>query len=205
MYLIPLVLVLKLFFNVSDKFIYDSLISGCEDKEYYKNCVLNMLRSVHEETKMHTHEQCKAYIGKIFKIKFYELPSSLKDQEVCDYIVKNCLAIHLDDNEDKFNLFCFMTKKLFSFVEGKSLVEGVDGIMMQECLLGGHLYLQIIKEKLYSWLMLLRLIILRRAKAVATNKYNLNAREYIYLFSWFTIIFFIKCLLKEIKNFLQRK
>jgi len=38
-----------------------------------------------------------------------------------------------------------MLQKLFSVAQNKCLVEGADGIMMQELMLGGHLYLKVIK------------------------------------------------------------
>lgn len=34
-----------------------------------------------------------------------------------------------------------MAQKLFCMVAGKAAIEGVDGVMMQELLLGGHLYM----------------------------------------------------------------
>lgn len=94
---------------------------------------------------------------------------------------RHCIAIHLDDPMDKFNLLCFMTKKLFALAENKCALEGADAVMMQECLLGGHLYLQVIKEKLYSWLFNLRIAIVKRAKTVGNN-FSLNARNYNFIF-----------------------
>ncbi|XP_001606574.2 DNA-directed RNA polymerase I subunit RPA2 [Nasonia vitripennis] len=175
LYYVPLILMLKCLMNVSDKYIYNALTAGCDDDVYYKNCVLNMMRTVHEKD-LHSHEQCKAYIGKMFRIKFYELPVNATDIEVCDFIIKYCIAIHLDDPADKFHLLCFMTKKLFALADNKCAVEGADAVMVQECLLGGHLYLQVIKEKLYSWLMGLRSVIVRRAKNVGNN-FTLNVQE----------------------------
>lgn len=46
-----------------------------------------MLRAVHEQD-LHSHEQCKAYIGKIFRIKFFEMPADASDIDICDYIIK---------------------------------------------------------------------------------------------------------------------
>lgn len=70
-----------------------------------------------------------------------------------------------------------MTKKLFALANNKCAVEGADSVMMQECLLGGHLYLQVLKEKLSSWLVGLKFYILKRAKS-AGNRYTLNMRKY---------------------------
>lgn len=78
---------LKCLMNVSDKFIYNALTAGCDNDHYYQNCVLNMMRTIHEKD-LHTHEQCKTYMGKMFRIKFFELPANASDTEVCDFIIK---------------------------------------------------------------------------------------------------------------------
>ncbi|EFN88780.1 DNA-directed RNA polymerase I subunit RPA2 [Harpegnathos saltator] len=175
LYYVPLLLMLKCLIDITDVCIYNALIAGCEDDLYYKGCILNMLRAVHEEN-LHSHEQCKAYIGKIFRVKFFEAPPDATDIDICDYIIKHCVAIHLNKPADKFHLLVFMTKKLFTFANNKCAVEGADGVMMQECLLGGHLYLQVIKEKLISWLTSLKITILKRANS-AGNRYILTVQE----------------------------
>lgn len=175
LYYVPLILILKCLVDVSDIFIYNVLTAGCEYDLYYKGCILNMLRAVHEQG-LNNHEECKAYIGKMFRIKFFELPEDATDIDVCDFIIKHCIAIHLNNPLDKFYLLAFMTKKLFALANNKCAVEGADSVMMQECLLGGHLYLQVLKEKLYSWLTNLKMSILKRARS-AGNRYTLNVQE----------------------------
>lgn len=86
-YYVPLVMMLKCLIDVTDLYIYKALIAGHEDDVYYNNCIINMLRALHEEN-LHWHEQCKAYIGKIFRIKFTELPQDVSDIDVCNYIIK---------------------------------------------------------------------------------------------------------------------
>ncbi|KAF7272577.1 hypothetical protein GWI33_014650 [Rhynchophorus ferrugineus] len=155
LYYAPLCLLLKSLCNYTDQYIYQKLIKGFEDDLYYVDCCQNMLRLIHLE-KLHTHEDCKAYLGKMFRVKFYECPSWYTDIQVADLMLKKCILIHLDSNEDKFNLLVFMTQKLFKFAQDKCQIEGADAVMMQEVLQGGHLYLQIIKEKLQVWLSQLR-------------------------------------------------
>jgi DNA-directed RNA polymerase I subunit RPA2 len=46
-------------------------------------------------------------------------------------------------------------------------VEGADGLMMHELLLGGHLYLQLLKDKMQVWLHVLKSVILKKAKPAA--------------------------------------
>ena len=46
---------------------------------------------------------------------------------------------------DKFNLLVFMIRKLYALAGGKCATESADSAMNQEILLGGHLYLMILK------------------------------------------------------------
>lgn len=64
--------------------------------------------------------------------------------------------IHLDSFKDKLNLLVFMAKKLFALAHKKCAVEGVDSPMMQECLVGGHVYLQVLKDRIHGWMVGLR-------------------------------------------------
>lgn len=87
LYYVPLILMLKCLIDASDIFIYNALIAGREDDIWYKSCISNMLRSIHEQG-LHSHEDCKAYIGRMFRIKFFELPQDATDVDVCDFIIK---------------------------------------------------------------------------------------------------------------------
>ena len=53
-------------------------------------------------------------------------------------------------------MIVLMVKKLFSLVQDKCVVEGVDSVMMHEIVLGGHLYMQLLKEKLETWMVVLK-------------------------------------------------
>lgn len=121
-----------------------------------------MLRLIHEEN-LHTHEDCKTYLGAIFRVKIWELHKA-ENYEITDFILKQCVFIHLDKVEDKFNLLVFMTQKLYSFAQDKCKGEGVDAVMMQELLLGGHLYLQVLKDRLQGWLFGVRANLLKRVR-----------------------------------------
>lgn len=94
-----------------------------------------MLRELHLQ-KLHTQEDCKNYIGKIFRTRFLECPPWFTDVEVADTILKRCVLIHLDDAVDKFNLLVFMTQKLYCFVQDRCAAEKSDAVMMQEVLMG---------------------------------------------------------------------
>ncbi|CAH0563356.1 unnamed protein product [Brassicogethes aeneus] len=166
LYYAPLCLILKCFCDFSDQYIYQKLTHGFEEDLYYTDAVQNMLRGLHVEN-LHTHEECKAYLGKMFRIKFYECPEWWTDIEIGEFILNKCILIHLNSGEDKFNMLVFMTQKLFAFAQDKCKLEGADAVMMQELLLGGHLYLQIIKEKLQNWLTSLRYNIAKQSQSAS--------------------------------------
>lgn len=132
-----------------------------------------MLRNLHAEG-LHTHQSCKEYVGKMFRVKFSECPAWWTNKQVADFILKKCILIHLDKNEDKFNLLVVMTQKLFALAQDKCKPEGVDTTMMHELLLGGHLYLQVLKEKLQGWLHGLRISVMKRSQ---TGKFSMTQND----------------------------
>ncbi|XP_041985440.1 DNA-directed RNA polymerase I subunit RPA2 isoform X2 [Aricia agestis] len=66
---------------------------------------------------------------------------------------------------DKFHALVFMTQKLYDVVQNKCSVEGADAVMVQELQVGGHLYLQVLKDRLQTLLYIVRSNILKRAKS----------------------------------------
>jgi hypothetical protein len=77
------------------------------------------------------------------------VPEWYSHTEVCDYLMERCVAIHLDSPGEKFSMVGVMLKKLLTFVQKKCVVEGADSLMMHEIVLGGHLYLQLIKVRFF--------------------------------------------------------
>ena len=50
-----------------------------------------------------------------------------------------------------------MSRKLYAFKDGRCAEEGADNPMMHEVMLGGHLYLALLKERCEVWLRTLRI------------------------------------------------
>lgn len=153
---LPVMLLLKCLMCYTDEKIFNDLMAGYEEDLYYKNCLQNMLVELHKES-IHTHADCKNYLGQIFRQRYEKLPPWCTNDEVADYIMKHSILIHLDRHIDKYNLIVFMMKKLFQVVQGRNKSESADSVMMQELLLGGHLYQKIFKEFLENWMTNLKL------------------------------------------------
>nr|XP_022916838.1 DNA-directed RNA polymerase I subunit RPA2 [Onthophagus taurus] len=173
-YYIPLMLILKALVNYADHYIYSKLIEGYEEDLYYIECIQNMLRGLHQEG-YHNQSDCKKFIGGLFRVEVRECAPWFTDEEVTDYIIKRSILISLEEPKDKFDTLVFMTKKLFTFARSKCKVENNDAVMMQEVLLGGHLYLQVLKERILIWLRNLRYRILKKARE--TVNFNLGPSE----------------------------
>jgi DNA-directed RNA polymerase beta subunit len=82
---------------------------------------------------------------------------------------------------EKFHFLVFALQKLFSGVQGKCAPESPDHVMLQEVLMGGHLYLQLIKDKLANWLITLQYTILRKLK-LDTSMDTLKPSRALYVF-----------------------
>ena len=59
-------------------------------------------------------------------------------------------------------------------VQDRCVVEGVDSVMMHEIVLGGHLYLQLLKEKLELLTRSIKYRILEKAKDTKTGNFRLD-------------------------------
>ncbi|XP_026754215.2 DNA-directed RNA polymerase I subunit RPA2 [Galleria mellonella] len=174
MYYAPLVLIMKCLVDSPDHYIYRLLLSGKKDDLYYDNCIRNMLRELHEEG-LDTSSQCRSYMGRMFRQKLYELPPWTTDEEVTDFLLDRCILINLSNHEDKFYSLVFMAQKLYDVVQNKCKVEGADSVMVQEVLLGGHLYLQVLKERLQTTINVIKMQLMKKDNNA--KKLNINMAQ----------------------------
>ncbi|KAK3108488.1 hypothetical protein FSP39_008990 [Pinctada imbricata] len=157
MFFVPVVFILKSLQNVSDKYIFDQLVRGKEDDSFYKGCVVAMLRQLLPD-KLTSQSKVLEYIGKRFQVKM-GLPEWYTHKEVALFLLSH------------------MTRKLFAFAKGECAAESADNPMFQEVLLGGHLYLMVLKEKIENWLLSLKVSIIRTARTKALQEYHLGNAE----------------------------
>ncbi|KAH9510873.1 DNA-directed RNA polymerase I subunit RPA2 [Dermatophagoides farinae] len=147
---LPLILVLKVLCDASDQFIYNELIKTRENDNFFQSCIVNMLRLVQQE-KLYTSKQIKKYIGERVRVRF-EAPSWYTDEEITDNLFRECIAVHLNSNVDKFNLLVFMTRKLFAFVQRECAEEKPDNPMFHEIYQSGHIYFTLLLERFQVFL-----------------------------------------------------
>lgn len=160
---VPPIILLKALSNHTDEYIYQCLIAGRYARDqYFINGIQQMLRELHDKGGVHTNDEAREYLGELFRSRFADLHPWITNAEITEYMLNECVLIHLTDKESKFNLICFMIQKLYQCVQGHCKIENVDSVMMQEILLGGHLYQKVLKDRVENWLRQLKYTILKR-------------------------------------------
>ncbi|RKP17185.1 beta and beta-prime subunits of DNA dependent RNA-polymerase [Rozella allomycis CSF55] len=161
-YLIPWVLIAKALMHVNDKELYELLVQGDEKNTFLKERVEILLMSF-KKYNLYTKEQCLAYLGSKFRVVM-NVSHEISDEQVGEELLRDILFVHLNKNQDKLNLLCFMTKKLYSLVAGDITADNPDSPMNQEILLSGFLYLQYFKEKMNDYLRSLKMYVENEGK-----------------------------------------
>lgn len=162
-FFVPVILLMKALVDVTDHFIYQELTRGRETDSFYKGCIASMLRQV-QDGGLLKHSAILKYMGERFRVRLTGMPTWFTDVEAGVLLLRECICIHLSNNMDKFRLLVSMTRKLFSFVKGQCCAESADNPANQELLLGGHLYLIVLAEKMEGWLNSIRTWVERKAK-----------------------------------------
>jgi DNA-directed RNA polymerase I subunit RPA2 len=87
------------------------------------------------------------------------------------------IFVHLESNEDKFNLLMHMLRKLYAFAAGDCAHDNADAVMNHEILLTGHLFTTMVKEKLEEFLTAVKINIVKDLRTIS-SKVNLNDSNY---------------------------
>lgn len=166
-YFLPAVLLLRAWRNTTDREIYQLIVQGDNDNTFVTDRVEGMLRAWRNSemgSMANTREECTAHIGALFRTSV-DLPQSATDAEVGAHILRKVMFIHLDSDEAKFNLLIYMIRKVYGVASGEAMSENADSPSTQECLLPGHLYLQILKEKMQEWLQSVKINLIKDIRA----------------------------------------
>lgn len=160
LFFLPIGFALKALVAFSDYQIFQELIKGHEENSFYKSCVSEMLRVVLEEG-CSTRSEVLNYLGERFRVKV-NLPEWYTNEQCAEYLLNECICIHLKSDVEKFYLLCLMTRKLFTYAKQECMEENPDSIMCQELLTPGQLYLMLMKERLVAWLVSVKLALEKR-------------------------------------------
>ncbi|KAG5539242.1 hypothetical protein RHGRI_019713 [Rhododendron griersonianum] len=167
-YLLPVGVVLKALADTTDHELYVSL-TCCYNEKYKggKGCVgtplvgerVKIILDEVRDLSLFTRSQCLQHLGEHFQPVMDGLENT-SFSFVADAVLKDYIFVHLDNNQDKFNLLIFMLQKLFSLIDHTSAPDNPDSLQNQEVLLPGHLITIYLKEKLQEWLLKVRELLL---------------------------------------------
>ncbi|XDV50722.1 hypothetical protein PO909_019738 [Leuciscus waleckii] len=162
LFFLPLGFALKALVDFSDYQIYQELIKGREDNSFFKSCISEILRMVMDQG-CTTKAKVLSYLGERFRVKL-DLPEWFTHEQCAQFLLDECLCIHLKSNVEKFYVLCMMTRKLFSFAKQECMEENPDSLMFQEVLTPGQLYLMFLKEKMAGWLVSFKRVLEKKSE-----------------------------------------
>ena len=93
-----------------------------------------------------------AYIGSRFRYVIDGVTTDMSDVEAGRFLLERLICVHVPDFQDKYETLCLMIEKLYSVVAGECECDTLDSLSNQEVMLGGHLYGQLLADKLYDLL-----------------------------------------------------
>lgn len=145
---VPLLMVMRALVDFSEKKIFTRLVNGYEGKEkqFYQNSIISMMKLVRKHGIANDSDALE-HLGAKLK-KFQELPSWWSDADAGRSLVEQSIAIHLQDNEEKFNCLALMAQKLFALAKAECAIENEDNPMFHEVFTSGQIYFTLLMERI---------------------------------------------------------
>ena len=150
-FLIPIILILKALKNWTDRQIYERIVKGNFNQRQISDRVEAIL-AVGKDLNIYDSEQSKALIGSRFRVVLAGVTSEMSDIDAGDLFLTKYICIHTNNYDSKFDTLVLMIDKLYAAVADEIELDNLDSVAMQDVLLSGHLYLQILSEKLFDCL-----------------------------------------------------
>jgi len=136
----------------TDAYIYNRLVKGYFQNRQISDKVEVLLADGHK-LGLFSQEQCLAYLGSRLRTVLEGITVDMTDSDVGRFLLERILLVHCSNFKDKFNALALMVEKLYAFVAGECNSDNLDATSNQEVLLGGHVYAQLMGEKLYDLLL----------------------------------------------------
>lgn len=146
-FIIPLILILKSLIEAPDVLIYNRIVRGNNKNSKLRECV-EVLIAEGKKYGFSRRNQYLDLLGSRFRDLLGLTNVSESNEEVGKIFLKEYIMIHLKENNDKFNMLCMMAEKCYLLAFGDIKPENLDSPMNHEIVIGGHLYLKILKENL---------------------------------------------------------
>ena len=146
--MIPVILIFKALIDCPDIYLYNKITRGNKNLSKLNECV-EVLISDGKKYGYSSRKEYLSHLGKILRnfIGFRDY-KDVTNEEIGVYFLKEYICIHTENMNDKFNILCLMTEKLYFLVFGLIKPDNPDSPINHEVLLPGHLYMMVLKEKI---------------------------------------------------------
>ncbi|MEW5309998.1 MAG: hypothetical protein WDW38_001834 [Sanguina aurantia] len=149
-YFIPAGILLKCFIQVTDKELFDKILSAAPPGSGHASFVaeraeLLLIRAT--KSGLRTRAQCVEYLGSHFRVAL-DQPARKSDHDVGLYLLDKFVFTHLSEPSDKLQMLLQMLHKLYALVNSACCEDNADALSHHEVLLPGHLLMKFLKEKL---------------------------------------------------------
>ncbi|VUZ42261.1 unnamed protein product [Hymenolepis diminuta] len=147
---VPVSVLLRALVDKTEFEIYEDIIRGGGNSLSLEEHAIKILNRCKEED-YSSQARALSHIGRLFRLKMY-LSKCLSDLEVGKHLLTEYVLIHTKSFFDKYHILCYMIRKLHTFVSGGCCVENNDNLMFQEVLLPGTQYVQLLRNRIITYL-----------------------------------------------------
>ncbi|MEW5303502.1 MAG: hypothetical protein WDW36_006188 [Sanguina aurantia] len=149
-YFIPAGILLKCFIQVTDKELFDKILSAAPPGSGHASFVaeraeLLLIRAT--KSGLRTRAQCVEYLGSHFRVAL-DQPARKSDHDVGLHLLDKFVFTHLSEPSDKLQMLLQMLHKLYALVNSACCEDNADALSHHEVLLPGHLLMKFLREKL---------------------------------------------------------
>ncbi|EUB58436.1 DNA-directed RNA polymerase I subunit RPA2 [Echinococcus granulosus] len=147
---VPISILLRALMDKTELEIYEDIRRGGGDSLSLEEHAMRILMRL-QKGDYNCQSRALCYLGKLFRLKMH-LPTSYTDYAAGEHLMREYVVIHVDSFADKYHILCYMIRKLHAFISGACCAESNDNLMFQEVLLPGTTYVQILRNRLITYL-----------------------------------------------------
>lgn len=173
---VSVIMILRALVDYTDLKIYKRLFLGYYGKEkaFYDNSIRSMIGMLKTRL-INSQNDALEHLGeKLRSMQPQEIPSWWTSLEVGQSLIKNSVAIHLENNEDKFNCIVLMTQKVFALAKAECAIENEDNPMFHEVYSSGSIFFTLLIERVELLLSGLKICFDRHLEKCKKNDFVMN-------------------------------
>eukprot|EP00606_Chrysophyceae_sp_TOSAG23-5_P000115 GSChrysophyteH2.ASY1.ANO1.410.1 assembled CDS len=163
-FLLPVIVVAKALMAITDKEFFDRVVANDANNTFLTTRIEVLLRDGHSQG-MYTQNQARAYLGSLFR-GYLPVTDDASDVDAGGVLIERYFFVYCESDHEKLEVLLHMTRKLFSFAQGRCCEDNADALMNHELLLPGHLLTMQLKEKLEN--------IFQNTKLTINRDYNVS-------------------------------